>query len=129
MVKPYFRSRLILSWVMGFSSIAVFMEGAASFLHLAARTTVESISSAIPWAIFAIISAVAGAIRMRSDSFATDICLTSNSNSRSKVSTMHLEPVSVSKVSGVINFVAFSVMITCTLAPALWSALATFAIL
>ena len=42
---------------------------------------------------------------------------------------MHFELVSVSKVRGVMNFVAFSVMMTWTLAPALWRALATFAIL
>ena len=119
----------MLSCVTGFSSIAVFMEGATSFRHLAARTTVVSMSSAIPCAILAMMSAVAGATRIRSASFATDICFTLNSKSRSKVSTIHLEPVSVSNVSGVINFVAFSVMMTCTFAPALCRALATLAIL
>ena len=42
---------------------------------------------------------------------------------------MHFDPVRVSKVSGVINFAAFSVMMTWTFAPALCRALATFAIL
>ena len=38
----------MLSWVMGFSSIPVFMAGETSLGHLAARTTVVSISSAMP---------------------------------------------------------------------------------
>ena len=42
---------------------------------------------------------------------------------------MHLWPVSVSKVSGVMNWVALRVMMTSTSAPSFFSALATFAIL
>ena len=42
---------------------------------------------------------------------------------------MHLWPVSVSKVSGVMNWVALRVMMTSTSAPRFFSALATFAIL
>ena len=40
-----------------------------------------------------------------------------------KVSTMHLWPVSVSNVTGVMNWVAFLVMMTSTSAPSLRSAL------
>ena len=47
-VKPYFSSVAMLSWVMGFSSIPVFMAGETSLGPLAARTTVVSISSAMP---------------------------------------------------------------------------------
>ena len=67
----------MLSTVIGFSSIAVFIEGATSFLHFAARTTVVSMSSAIPFAILAMMSAVAGAIRMRSAAFAREMWVTS----------------------------------------------------
>ena len=119
----------MLSWVMGFSSIPVFMAGETSFGHLAARTVVVSMSSAMPWAILAMTLAVAGATRMTSAFLASAIWVTSNLKSRSKVSTMHLWPVSVSNVMGVMNWVAFRVMMTSTSAPSLRSALATFAIL
>ena len=58
-----------------------------------------------------------------------EMWVTSNLKSRSKVSTMHLWPVSVSNVTGVMNWVAFLVMMTSTSAPSLRSALATLAIL
>ena len=48
-----------LSCVMGFSSIPVFMAGDTSFGHLAASTTVVSISSAMPFAILAMTLAAA----------------------------------------------------------------------
>ena len=128
-MKPYFSSVAMLSWVMGFSSIPVFMAGETSLGHLAARMTVVSISSAMPWAILAIMLAVAGATRMTSAFFASEIWVTSNLKSRSKVSTMHLWPVRVSNVIGVMNWVAFLVMMTSTSAPSLRSALATLAIL
>ena len=129
MPKPYFSSVFRLSWVMGFSSIPVFMAGLTSLGQRAASTTVVSISSAMPCAIFAITLAVAGAIRIRSAALAVSIWVTSNLKSRSKVSTMHFCPVRVSKVMGVIKLVAFLVMITRTSAPVLRRALATLAIL
>ena len=58
---------------MGFSSIAVFMAGETSLEHLAARTTVVSISSAMPWASLAMTSAVAGATRIRSAAVAREM--------------------------------------------------------
>ena len=83
---------------MGFSNILVFMAGAMIFLHLQAITVVVSMSSAMPWAILPITSALAGAIITTSACFASDTCSTLNSKFRSKVSTRHLLPVSVSNV-------------------------------
>ena len=114
---------------MGFSSIPVFMAGLTSLGHLTASTTVVSISSAMPWAILAMTLAVAGATRTTSAFLASEMWVTSNLKSRSKVSTMHLWPVSVSKTRGVMKWVAFSVIMTSTSAPSFLSALATFAIL
>ena len=119
----------MLSWVMGFSSMPVFMAGDTSFGHRAASTVVVSISSAMPWAILAMTLAVAGATRMTSAFLASSMWVTSNLKSRSKVSTMHLCPVRVSKVRGVMNWVALRVMMTSTSAPRFFSALATPAIL
>ena len=119
----------MLSLTTGFSYILVFIAGATIFVHLQARTVVVSISSAIPLAIFPITLAVAGAIKTTSASFASEICFTSNSKSRSKVSTRHLLEVSVSNTIGLMNFVAFSVIITRTLKPDFTRALATSAIL
>ena len=114
---------------MGFSSMAVFMAGATTLGQREASTVVVSMSSAMPWAILAITLAVAGAMRIRSAFLARDTWVTSNLKSRSKVSTMHLLPVRVSKVSGVMNWVAFWVISTWISAPALRRALATLAIL
>ena len=97
---------------MGFSSMAVFMAGATSFLHREASTVVVSISSAMPWASLAITLAVAGAMRIRSAFFARDTWVTSYWKSLAKVSTTQRLLVRVSKVRGVMNCVAFSVMIT-----------------
>ena len=126
---PYCSQTFKLSWVMGFSYILVFMAGAMIFGHLQARTVVVSISSAIPRASFAITLAEAGAMRHTSAAFANDTCSTLNSKFRSKVSTRHLWPVRVSKVMGLIKFVAFSVMRTWTLAFAFPNILARPAIL
>ena len=68
-----------------------------------AITVVVSISSHIPPAILPITFAVHGAIRMRSAAFASETCFTSKEKFLSKVSTMHLFSVSVSKVIGVMN--------------------------
>ena len=83
------------------------MAGATSVLQVHAMTVVVSISSAIPFAIFPIAFAVAGAIKTKSASFASATCSTENSKFRSNVSIRHLLPVSVSKVVAVIKFVAF----------------------
>ena len=107
----------------------VFMAGAITFGALQARMVVVSMSSAMPAAIFPMTLAVAGATMKTSALAASDTCPTLNSKLRSKVSTMHLFPVSVSKVTGVINWQALRVMMTCTSACALTSIEARFAIL
>ena len=96
----------------GFSYIAVFMAGAMIFGARLARTVVVSISSARPCASFAMTLAVAGAIMTMSASWASATCSTLNSKFRSNVSVIHLCPVRVSKVIGLIKFVAFLVMMT-----------------
>ena len=53
------------------------MEGETSLRHLAASTVVVSMSSAMPWASFARILAVAGAMRIRSAALAREMCCTS----------------------------------------------------
>ena len=107
----------------------MFIAGDISLGHLHAIIVVVSISSAIPFAIFPITSAEAGATRNISASFARLICSTLNWKFLSNVSTKHLFPVSVSNVIGLIKLHAFSVIITCTLACFFTSILARLAIL
>ena len=114
---------------MGFSNILVFIAGEINFLHLHAIMVVVSISSAIPWASLPITLALAGAIITTSAFFAMDTCSTWNWKFRSKVSTRHLFPVSVSKVMGLIKLVAFLVISTWTSACCFFNALARYAIL
>lgn len=114
---------------MGFSNICVFMVGAMSFLHRQAMTVVVSMSSAIPFAIFPITLAEAGAIKTTSAFFASATCSTLYSKFRSNVSTRHLRPVNVSKVMGLMKLVAFFVISTCTSACCFTSMLARLAIL
>ena len=102
----------MLSNVIGLLYILVFIAGAIILGQLQARAVVVSISSAIPQASFAITFAVAGAIISKSAFFARETCSTLYSKFLSKVSTMHLCFVSVSKVNGVINSQAFLVIIT-----------------
>ena len=90
----------------------VFIAGDMILWHLAAIIVVVSISSAIPFAILPITLALAGATINTSAAFANETCSTLNSKFLSKVSTRHLFPVRVSKVMGLIKFVAFFVIIT-----------------
>ena len=96
------------------ASDGVAIAGARIFFFLQAIKVVVSISSAMPFAIFPITFALAGAIINTSASSASAICSTLNLKLRSKVSTMHLLPVRLSKVIGFIKFVAFCVIITFT---------------
>ena len=91
------------------------MAGATIFLQLHAKNVVVSISSAIPAASLPMTFAVAGATRNTSAFFASATCSTLYSKFLSNVSIRHLFPVSVSKVTGLINSVAFFVIITSTL--------------
>ena len=86
-------------------------------------------SSAMPFATFAITLAEAGAIRKTCACFANATCSTLYSKFRSKVSIRHLFPVSVSKVMGLMKFVALRVMITVMSAPCFFNILASAAIL
>ena len=106
-----------------------FIAGATSFLHGQAITVVVSMSSAMPFAILPITFASAGAIITTSACFASATCSTLYWKLRSNVSMKHLFDVSVSKVIGLMKFVAFSVMSTCTLQPSFFSMRARFAIL
>jgi len=107
----------------------VFIAGEIILWHLHAIIVVVSMSSAIPFAIFPITFALAGATINMSACFARDTCSTLNSKFLSNVSTRHLLPVKVSKVIGLIKFVAFFVIITWTFAPFFTRLLARFAIL
>ena len=82
-----------------------------------AEITVDSISSAIPLATFPTILYVAGATNTTSAQSANEICSTSKCGFLSHISTYTLFLERVSNVSGVIIFVAFSVIITLTLYP------------
>ena len=92
----------------------MFIAGEISFGHFAAIIVVVSISSAIPPAILPITLADAGATIKISAFLARDTCSTLYWKFLSKVSTRHLFPVNVSNVMGLIKFVAFSVISTCT---------------
>ena len=84
---------------------------------MVASTVVESMSSAMPAAIFAMMFAVAGAITKTSASFASATCSTFQYSGARKVSVTTWFAESVWNVSGETNSVAFRVMITWTLAP------------
>ena len=75
------------SWVISAVHMPVFIAGATSTGALVARTVVESMSSAMPFAILPMMFAVAGAIRNRSARLASAICSTSHVAGRSKVLT------------------------------------------
>ena len=95
----------------------VFMAGAITTGALVARSVVETMSSAMPCAAFAMMFAVAGAITNTSAAFASEMCSTSHGKLRSKVSTTVRLHESVSNVTGEMNCVADSVMSTRTSAP------------
>ncbi len=98
-----------------------FIAGASSSGAFEARTTAVSRSLAIPAARRAMASAVAGATINRSASSASLMCPISASLPRSNSSRATGAPDSVCMVSGVMNWVAASVITTRTVAPALTS--------
>ena len=107
----------------------VFMAGAMILGQGQAMSVVVSISSAMPPAILPITLAVAGATSTTSAFFATATCSTLYWKFRSNVSIRQRCPVSVSKVMGEMNWVAFSVIVTMISAPVFFSVLASPAIL
>ena len=116
---PRSRRTAALCCVAGAVHMPVFMAGARRIGALVARTVVDSMSSAIPQAILAMMLAVAGAMTNRSAAFASAMCSTSQVSGRANVSVTTGWLERVSKVSGATNSVAFLVMMTWTAAPAL----------
>ena len=103
-----------LRWVAGLSHISRFIAGATSSGQLRARHVVESTSSASPWASLAMKSALAGAITIASaprESSMWAMWLAKLASQRSVITGL---PVNAWKVAGVTNFVAASVIATCT---------------
>ena len=96
-----------------------FMAGASKTGARVASTTAASRSSAMPAAMRAMKSAVAGATTSRSASSASRMCPISASCAASKRSSATGAPDSVCSVSGAMNLVAASVITTRTVAPAL----------
>ncbi len=102
----------------GCSHMKWFIAGARTSGALVASAESETISSAMPCANFASISAVAGATTKRSARRPTAICPSSASLHGSYGVVQTRRCVSVAKVSGVTKRVAPSVIRTSTLAPA-----------
>ncbi len=99
-----------------------FMAGAISTGRLVAHTVVLSRSSEIPLAIFPRKLAVAGAITNRSAQSARLTCRVETNSCGGNRSVQTGFRDTVSSVNGVMKWVADSVMITCTSAPAFPSA-------
>ena len=95
-----------------------FIAGAMAIGAEVARISVESRSSARPWAVRARKSALAGATSTRSAQRASSICPIAASASKSSRSISTRFPVSACIVSGVTNSCAARVMTTRTSAPA-----------
>ncbi len=93
------------------------MEGQIPTGQVATSIKVLRASSAIPFASFPIIFAVAGAIITASVCLAQSICFMDASELFSKRLEQTISPDNTSKVSGPTNAPAFSVMITLTFAP------------
>ena len=104
-----------LRCVAGFSHICLFIAGATSKGQSRAKHKVESKSSARPCNNFATNSAEAGAIKIASASRLSSICGMPLSIVLSHIPTYTGLPDSACIVIGVMNFVADSVITTCTL--------------
>ena len=105
--------------VAGFLHICTFIAGQSISGHSRASKVLETKSSAIPLAAFAMILAVAGATTIRSLFLRREIC-----GSRilgSHISSATGFPLSVSNVSGPTNCAAALVIMTSTSAPAFTS--------
>ena len=82
---PRDRSSSRFAWVAGFRHMTLFIAGATSTGQRTARQVVESRSSAMPQAIFAMQLAVAGAMSKRSAHFASATCPISYLRSKESV--------------------------------------------
>ena len=112
-------NRVRFACVTGFVHMFTFMAGASKTGARVASTTAASRSSAIPAAIRAMKSAVAGATTSRSASSASLMWPISASDAGSNRSSATGAPDRVCSVSGAMNRVAASVITTRTVAPAL----------
>jgi hypothetical protein len=101
-----------------FSHMFTFIEGTIRTGALEAITIVERKSSAIPFAIFPMMLAVAGRMMISSARSARATCPICASSRRAKASVMTGFPESVWNVSGVMNSWAWRVMTTWTPASA-----------
>ena len=93
------------------------LAGATKTGALVASSVVDSMSSAMPWAILAMMFAVAGATTIISALWASETWPTRQLSSRTKVSVATGLADRVSKVCGQTNLQAFWVMMTKTCAP------------
>ena len=100
-----------------FAHIAEFIAGASRTLFFVASSTAVARSSAWPFAIFAMMSAVAGATTTRSVSRASRMCPTSNSEAGSNNSVKARSPAIAPTDIGVTNSCAARVSTTRTAMP------------
>ncbi len=114
---PSASSVAALRRVAGCSHMRTFIAGAISTRVSVAISRVEARSSAAPWAIFDIRSAVAGATTTRSAARDSSICPISASSVRSKRSRYTLRAASAAALSGVTNCSAAGVSTGVTCAP------------
>ena len=107
--------------------MAAFIAGATSTRHSAQSTSVESRSSALPWAALARKSAVAGATTRRSARAASSMWPPSGWTAGSKVRLATGRPVSAANVAAPTNRRAARVSTAVTPAPPCTSRLASAA--
>ncbi len=120
-VTPSLRSWAALRWVAGADHICRFMAGATSNGQLRAMHRVVSRSSHRPCVSLARKSVEAGATTMASASRERSIWAMLLPTRASHWEVKTVRPESACMVTGVMNWVAPSVMTTCTVAPALVS--------
>ena len=109
---PSSLASLIFLCVTSFSYIWTFIAGQINFFVWQARKVVETISSAIPWTTLAIILAVAGTNTMISAHLAKVMWAIGSSLVSSNKETSHLCLLNDSKLIGLTNSCACSVMTT-----------------
>ena len=102
----------MFSWTIGLPYILSFMAGANTTGDFVAIIVVDSMSSAIPFATFPIMFAVAGTTSIRSAFFANEMWPISHSFGDANISVVTGFSERVCMVSGVMNLVAFSVIMT-----------------
>ncbi|CUJ95469.1 Uncharacterised protein [Achromobacter xylosoxidans] len=114
---PSARSCATLRWVAGLAHISRFMAGATSSGQARATHSVDSRSSAMPWASLAMKSVLAGAISTASAPRVRSMCAMLLGTRGSHASTNTGRPDRACMVTGVMKCVAASVITTSTMAP------------